>query len=162
MYLLPDGKGGEHPVYINAASYIGICRAVLRIKNATEKSIQMGETEMESMATVMVAGAALAKHNQTVTADDRIRIALTIRKFLDLAVAERWKDDIDPVLSACYHMLKDKRKNRAEVRTFALDLLGPTIVGDADAWRKRVDRWAQGRKLDPPALPGRPKKFQNR
>ncbi len=165
MYTIPNDTGGEDTVYIDLDLYHGMAAAIIEAKNelphprvATPQARQeAGQSKMRMLASLMVLGGTLVKKGQ-LARDDQDRILYTINHFWILALAEDWKEELDPVLSASYHQLKRKLMNRYEVYQFARALLGTEAVGDSEAWRRRVDRWAKRHELEPVGKRGRPEK----
>ncbi len=60
---------------------------------------------------------------------------------LEVTAKEHFKDDEDLLLRATYTMLKNGFMSRSEAVDFANQMLGKNFT--TDAWRKRVDRWAE-------------------
>ncbi len=69
------------------------------------------------------------------------------------------KESEDIALGLSYGLLREKKINRQQAHMIATELLGD--VGDVDAWRKRVDRYAKRHNLGPAAKKGRPAKQKN-
>ncbi len=65
----------------------------------------------------------------------------------------------DIALGLSYGLLREKKINRQQAHLIATSLLGD--VGDVNAWRKRVDRYAERHKLPPAGKKGRPAKQKN-
>ena len=63
---------------------------------------------------------------------------------------EKWKTPLDPLLSACYLMLREQLVTRQGAADFASAQLGKPV--DKEAWRKRVDRWAADPKRNLPQI----------
>ncbi len=154
IFLKSDQDGLE----ITARTYMGLCRAVLRI--VTRQDTAELVNEMESMTSVMVVGAALVKHD-ALERSDRERISEIIRLFFERAIEEQWKGEIDAVMSLCHLLLKSKKMTREEAYQFAEHFLGPQAVSTESAFRKRLDRWVERRGYRPVASVGRPKKERN-
>ena len=58
---------------------------------------------------------------------------------------DKWETEEDQLLSLCYWLLKNKTFSREQAARFASARLPKPV--DKDAWRKRVDRWAEAKGL---------------
>ncbi len=89
--------------------------------------------------------------------NERIRVA-DILNHIQRAIQKHFKNNEEAVIAATYVGLVRDACTRSEAALFASAMLGRTIT--SEAWRKRVDRWAQdkSRNLPPVGLSsGRPR-----
>ncbi len=81
---------------------------------------------------------------QPLTDEDRRRVQIVVRE-VSKAAQEKWPKSEDLLIQASYEAVRAGLLTRGQAAEFASELLGRTI--SADTWRKRVDRWADQKRL---------------
>jgi hypothetical protein len=82
----------------------------------------------------------IALREGKVSKEEQDRLLVPIRDILE-ALTTSFQNNEDMLLSASYSLLHDKRITREEAALMASRGLGKKTT--TDAWRKRVDRWAE-------------------
>ncbi len=97
------------------------------------------------------------RHQADKLTEDETKQIWTVIQEIWKATEAHFRDDEEAVLDITYRALRDGIYNRGDAAIFASQMLGRNL--SSEAWRKRVDRWADNKKLDPVEQPrGRPKK----
>lgn len=91
----------------------------------------------------------------TLSIEEHRKISDVLTAIHYLSHKEQWNTLDDPMISAVYHLLIDRVITRGEAVTIAAFEIDSKLIGDQDAFRKKVDRWAEHREL--PAI-GQPKR----
>ena len=128
---------GEIEFELPAAAFLRICWSLPPGKDGYQHAMEMAQF-----------GAWLVKQSDLSTSEIE-RLRTVFAAFYHYAEREQWTTRLDPLLSACYHMLRDKLVTRRGAAEFASQQLNEYV--DPEAWRKRVDRWAMARGLPPVA-----------
>ncbi len=82
--------------------------------------------------------------HQGITDQDRRRVQIMVRE-VARAAQDKWPKSEDLLIEASYEALRQGLLTRGQAAEFASELLGRTVT--MDTWRKRVDRWADQKKL---------------
>ena len=97
----------------------------------------------EHALAVLQFGATLVKPELTAVDTQRLEYTLTA---LDRYIAQ-WEDPAELALALSYEQYREHQLTDAQAALFATALLGQPV--SADAWRQRVDRWAEAQHLLP-------------
>lgn len=127
-----------------AATFLRICWSLPAGKDGYQRAVEVAQF-----------GAWLVKESD-LSGSEMDRLRGVFAALYQYAEREKWTTRLDAVLSACYHMLRDRVVSRNGAAEFASEQLGEDIK--PEAWRKRVDRWASARRLPPVGNPRKPKK----
>jgi hypothetical protein len=72
---------------------------------------------------------------------------------------QEWKTNTDLTLSFCYYLLRQELINRTEAAELGRNIIEdhdrPVTAAEVEAFRKRVDRWAEKQGLPRPGQPRR-------
>ncbi len=90
---------------------------------------------------VLTAGALLVKHELSDYDQRRLRAMIMEIE----AIRVLWRDQEEMVLFHTFRLLYEKKMSRRDAAEYASSILGRKI--STDAWRKRVDRWAETREF---------------
>ncbi len=82
--------------------------------------------------------------HQPVTDQERRRVQIMVRE-VARAAQDKWPKSEDLLIEASYEALRQGLLTRGQAAEFASELLGRRVT--MDTWRKRVDRWADQKKL---------------
>ncbi len=163
-YFIPNDHGDPIPLWISGNAYLGICRAIIRLAKVQpdlpaymQDPTKKPSPELLEILALMYVGAAVCKL-EPLTTPEESRIEHLLERVYKQALEEKWRDDADPILSMCYHLLASKQITREQAVRYAIDALGSKAIQSPDAWRKRVDRWAASRHLPPIGQPKRSKR----